>query len=336
MRRHIFIVTTLIISLASCDTTRVLQHETALFVEAGKGKWWIINTVLQDRNGKDVHFNSLVSIDKMGDKNYAACFVSVWNESENNYYSATRTADVSARKLKTKFPLRISFPGKDSLAMEWNLVLKRNGLNFLTELNDKTKDLPKGYTELYARYSKQKPFSVSGISASPQAWAVNPILADVKMSGNMQTSGSGKLLLRIFSDKKILLQKSSETYVHWLDLHLQSGKQLSILFSTDAGSNVKTEAVLLWDEHGNIMARPQMTLQKISNHNIQAGTLTKQYQLFFSVILPEQHLHITLQPRMIQQEITANKNSFWMGAVEAMDKQTGQPAGKGNMYIFKQ
>jgi len=39
---------------------------------------------------------------------------------------------------------------------------------------------------------------------------------------------------------------------------------------------------------------------------------------------------------MVGKEISANRNSFWMGAAEARDKQTGQAAGKGNMYIFKQ
>jgi len=336
MRIHFFIIAIFILSLTSCVTSRVSQNETVLFPEGGKGKWWIINTILQDRNGKDVHFNSLVSIDKMGDKKYAACFVSVWNEKENTYYTATRTADVSEWKFKTKFPLRINFPGKDSLAMEWSLVLKRNGLNFLTELNNKTNALPKSYTELSAGFNKQNPFSFSGISAGPQAWAVDPISADVKISGNMQSSGSGKLLVRIFSDKEILLKKSSGAYVHWLDLALSNGNQLSILFSTDAASNIKTEAVLLWNEQGNIMARPQMILQKENNNKGEINSLTKLYPLSFSIELPEQKLDLVLQPRMMQQEVTANKNSFWMGAVEAMDKKSGQAAGKGNMYIFKQ
>jgi Lipocalin-like domain len=335
MHRYFFIGLIFILGLVACRASRVTQNEAALFPETGKGKWWIINTILQDMNGKDVHFNSLVSIDKMGDKNYAACFVSVWNESANTYYSAARTADVSEWKFKTKFPLRISFPGKDSLAMEWSLVLKRNGFNFLTELNNKTNALPKGYTELSAGFNKQGPFSFSGISAAPQAWAVAPVIADVKLSGNMQSSGPGKLLVRIFSDKEILLKKSSGAFVHWLDLALSNGKQLSILFSTDATLNTATEAVLLWNEQGNIMARPQMIFQKESSDKIQPGQ-AKQYPLFFSIELPEQQLKIILRPRMIQQEITANKNSFWMGAVEAIDKQSGQPAGKGNMYIFKQ
>ncbi len=331
-----FFVAVFIFSLVGCTTSRVTEKDALLFPEADNGKWWIINTILQDRNGKDVHFNSLISIDKTGGKNYAACFVSAWSESDNAYYTATRIAGVPGMKYNKKFPLRIWFPGNDSLAVEWSFVLKRNGLKFLTSLNNKIKTLPKGYTELSAGFNKQMPFAVSTISASPEAWAVNPITADVKMSGNMQSSAVNKLLIRVFADKEILLRKSSDTYVHWLDLSLQSGKQLSILFSTDATKNIKTEAVLLWDENGNIMARPQITLQKINEENIQAGSLTKQYPLFFSVIMPDQHLKITVKPRKVEQEIAANKNSFWMGAIEAIDSQSVQPAGKGNMFIFKQ
>ncbi len=334
--RNCFFAAAFVFSFIGCTTSRIPEKEALLFPEADTGKWWIVNTILQDRNGKDVHFNSLVSIDKAGGKNYAACFVSVWSEMDSTYYTGTRIAGIPEMKSYKKFPLRIGFPGKDSLAMEWSLVLKRNGLNFLTSLNSKTKALPEGYTELSAGFDKQKSFAVSTISASPEAWAVNPIRADVKLRGNMQSSAVNKLLVRVFSDKEILLKKSSGTYVHWLDLGLQSGKHLSILFSTDAASNIKTEAVLLWDGQGNIMARPQITLQKISNDNMQAGLLTKQYPLFLSVILPELHLDILLRPRMAEQEITANKNSFWMGAVEALDSQTNQSMGKGNMYIFKQ
>jgi hypothetical protein len=335
MRNRFFIAAFIFIA-TGCNTSRVYQKERLLFPEAGKGKWWIISTILQDRNGKDVHFNSLVSMDKMGDKNFAACFVSVWNETDKTYYTAIRTAGIHRVKTKSNFPLRINFPGNDSAAMEWSLVLKRNHLNFLTELNNQKAPLPKGFTELSAVFNKQHPFSVSVINASPHAWAVDPVIADVKLKGNMQSSAVNKLLVRVFSDKEILLKKSAGAYVHWLDLTLSTGKQLSVLFSTDGSSNIKTESVLLWDGQGNIMARPQLILQKINNDKEQAGSLAKQYPLFFSIELPEQRLNIMLQPRMIQQEMTANKNSFWMGAVEAMDKQSGQAVGKGNMYVFKQ
>ena len=94
--------------------------------------------------------------------------------------------------------------------------------------------------------------------------------------------------------------------------------------------------MLLWNEQGNIISRPKLILQKVNNEHYQASSSTKLYPLFFSVELPEQHLNVILQPRMIEQEIAANRNSFWMGAVEARDIQTGQSNGKGNMYIFKQ
>ena len=64
----------------------------------------------------------------------------------------------------------------------------------MTALNNKTQALPKGYTELSAGFDKQIPFAVSGISAAPEAWAINPVPAEVKISGNMKSSGSGKML----------------------------------------------------------------------------------------------------------------------------------------------
>lgn len=336
MLKYCFIAALLIINIISCTSSRVVQNEAMLFPDNVKGKWWIVNAVLQDRNGKDVHFNSLLSIDKTGGKYYSSCYVSVWAASENIYYTGIRNAEIPGGKFKKRFPLRIAFPGNDPQAMEWRLVLKRNSLNYLTDLNNKVKDLPKGYTELRARFDKQKIFAVSSISASPEAWAVKPINAEVKLSGNLHALAKSKLSIRVFSDKDILLKQSAGTYVYWLDLALQSGKQLSILFRSDTTYGTNTGSVLLWDESGNIMARPQVSVQKINNDMNGSRLSAKQYPLYFSVILPEQHIHVMLKPRMVEQEIAANKNSFWMGAVEATDEQSGQPAGKGNMYVFKQ
>lgn len=336
MRNVHLLVLVNVINLAACVTPRVSQQEAVLLPDGESGKWWVINTISQDRYGRDVHFNSLVSIDKTGEKKYASCFVSVWSATAQSCYTATRNTPAGELRFNRKFPVKISFPANNPPDMDWRLVLKRNKLDIFFSLNDKTNVLPKGYTGLSASFPKQNPFAVSVIRSSPKAWAVNPVRATVKLEGNVQASAPDNLLIRVFSDKDLLLKKSSSAFVHWLDLSLQSGKHLSVLFSTDASSNTDTEAVLLWDEQGNIMARPEITLKKINSNNLQAGSLTKPYPLFFSIELPGQHVQVLLQPRMVQQEIAANKNSVWLGAVEALDVQSGRPAGKGNMFIFKQ
>ena len=76
------------------------KRKHVLFPDSGKGKWWIINTILQDKKGKDVHFNSLLSIDKTGGKKYAACFVSVWSESDNYCYTGTRIAGITGMEIQ--------------------------------------------------------------------------------------------------------------------------------------------------------------------------------------------------------------------------------------------
>lgn len=337
MHKRFFVGLIFIACLTACNTSRVTQQEAVLFPEAGKGKWWIINTVLYNRQYKEVHFNALVSIDEMAGKKYAACFVSAWNSADtNNYYTGIRTAPMPVLNYRNKFPLKIWLPANDSSGMEWSLVLKRNSFNLLTELKSKTNDQAKNYTELSASFNKQNPFAVSAISAEPQAWALNPLPASIWLNGNMPAAGAGNIQVRVFSDKELLLKRSSDAYVHWLDLDVQSGKHLSVLFSTDSEGKIKTDATMLWDEQNNIMARPQVTMQLISKENTVALTSSKAYPLFFSIEIPQQQLNIIVKPRMLQQEITANKNSFWMGAVEAIDNRTGQSAGKGNMYIFKQ
>ncbi|MBL7701465.1 MAG: hypothetical protein JNM14_04405 [Ferruginibacter sp.] len=336
MFRIFFISLLVALSFASCVTHRVAQNETVLFPETGKGKWWIINTVLYNRQYKEVHFNALVSMDEMAGKKYAACYVSAWNAADTtNYYTGIRTVAIPVSGFRRKFPLKLWLPANDSAGMDWSLVLKRNSFNLLTDLKSKMTTQAKGYTEFSASFGKQYPFTVTSISAAPQAWAVNPLTATAWLKGSISSAGTGNLQVRIFSDKDLLLKKSAAAYVHWLDLELQDGKHLALLFSTYAEASVKTEAAMLWDEQHQIMAKPQVTMKLLGKENVVATSL-KLYPLFFSIEIPQQQFSIMLRPRMRQQEITANKNSFWMGAVEAIDKATLQFAGKGNMYIFKQ
>lgn len=41
-----------------------------------------------------------------------------------------------------------------------------------------------------------------------------------------------------------------------------------------------------------------------------------------------------VRPMIEDQEIRAGKNSFWMGAIEAVDSVSGNQVATGNMYIF--
>lgn len=335
MNKHLIILM-MALFFTACKPGRIVQNEAAILPESNKGKWWIINAIVQDVHGKDLHVNSLISLDRAAGIDYASCFTSVWSESNSMYYTGTRITKVVDVQFKNSIPFRLSFPARDSLGMEWSLLVKRNRIQLLTSVNSKESILPVGYTELLASFHKQVPFAVSVISASPQAWAVSPLEAATSITGNISAASPSKIQVRVFTDKEILLKRSESAYVHWLDLDLKSGKHLSILFSTGSNDVVQADAVLLWDENGQIMARPQLILQTSNNESGGASPLTKAYPLFFSIALPGQQVNIKLQPRMIDQEITANKNTYWMGAMEATDSQSGQSAGKGNMYIFKQ
>jgi len=337
MRNYLLVVLIGTVSFAACLTRHASRQEAALLPGTESGKWWIINTILQDSYGKDVHFNSLISIDKTGRKNYTACFVSAWSERDSTYYAATRISQDTGIKYRNNFPVRISFPAVDSSGIEWSLLFKRNTIQLLSSFSNKKTNKAGGYTELVSVFRKQDPFAVSVISSLPQAWAVNPIIATSKMKGDLYAAGKDeKLCIRVFANKEVLLKKSSGAYVHWLDLSLQSGKQLGVLFTTDANGGITTDAVLLWDEQGEIMAKPPLFLQQLYIDSVPAASLSRPYPLYFSVVIPSEQINLKLQPRMAGQEITANRSSCWMGAVEATDSSSGRRAGKGNMYIFKQ
>lgn len=337
MNRNSFFIAAIITGLYSCTANRVLQNESVLFPDTQTGKWWIMNAVAKDKQGKDVHYASLVSVDRSGGNNYATCFASLWYEADSSYYSGIRNSGHPKVKFKTAFPLKINFPANDSTAMESNWVLKRKSLLLQSELKkSRTANAGSIYTEMFGRFNEQKPFPLSKMNASPEIWAVAPLRGRTEISNKIQPAIAEKLMLRIFSDKDIFLARSTHEYLHWLDLTLNTGKQLAILFRTDTAAGIKTECILLWDEHDNLMPRPSVQLKMFKNERQVTSSPGKSYPLYFTVSLPGENISFLIKPRMVQQEIRANKNSFWMGAVEAVDERSNRILGKGNMYIFKQ
>jgi len=308
----------------------------ALFPGTQNGKWWIINAIAKDKKGKDVHYISLMSTDRSGRNNYATCFTSIWYEADSSYYSGIRTSANPRIKFKNTFPLKLNFPANDSTGTEWSWALKRKSLFLQTELKKDRVANPGIHTELFGRFDQQKPFRLLKMNASPGIWAVAPIPGKIEITNNIQSVNAEQIMLRVFSDKDIFLARSAHEYVYWLDLTLNTGKQLAILFRTDTASGIKIECISLWDEYDNLMARPSVQLKKFENREQATPFTGKSYPLYFTLSLPGENTSFLIKPRMIQQEIHANKNSFWMGAVEAEDQRSNQSSGKGNMYVFKQ
>lgn len=331
MNRNVLIMLAFIACLSSCAANRAMQNETVLFPNETTGKWWIINSVAKDKQGKDLHFSSLLSLDKLNGRNYASCFVSIWSAADSIYTNGFRTAPDPKVKFNNSFPLIIELPGKDSTEKSWTWMLKRKSM--LQTASSPAVTAP-GIITMISDFAAQKPFAISKMNEVPEVWAASPVAGSTLINSEAYSGIAHKVLVRVFSGKDIFLAKAASAFVQWLDLTLNSGKQVSLLFRTDATGDIKTESILLWDKEGNLMPRQKVHVSMF--HTSQSKPVAgKKYPLYFILNLPGEQLSVLVRPRMEKQEITANKNSFWMGAVEAVDEHNGQVQAKGNMYIFK-
>ena len=335
MARNCVYFVAIIFILSSCAANRALQTETALFPAEKTDKWWIINSISNDSAGNDLHFSSLISMDKVPGKKYATCFVSMWSSSDSGFYTGSRNTGNPGIKQQYAFPVKVDLPGNDSGAIEWRWVLKRKVLELQTELKKNGSAVLPKFTTATFSFDGQNPFRLSKLSVEPDVWAAAPIVSTVAVNGVLKAAAPGKLFVRVFTDKNILLSSSANQFVHWLDLGLRGGKQLSILFTTDNTMQMKPTGILLWDEKGNIMAKPGVKLYADVTDQQPAGSSGRQYPLFFSIALPGENIDVMVKPTITGQEISANRNSFWIGAVYAIDRKTKEVTGKGNMYIFK-
>jgi hypothetical protein len=331
--RYCIIIPFLFALLSSCAVSHILPAEAPLLPLASEGKWWIINTVSKDKNGKDIHICALISTDFSAAKKYAGCFISTWSEADSSYSYGVQTIADPKIKNKEQFPVSIKRSAEDSLSGDFSWTLNRNETILQTILTKKDgASISPASLEALAKFETQKPFTLAHMIAFPDIWTARPLNANISLSTDSRSRSKGKLFLSAISGKNVLFEWARREYVTWLDISLNTGEQMSLLLMTDNKGNVKVEAALLWDKSGNFMLRSGIQVSTISK---TSSNTSKPYPLYYSIGLPTDNIYLSEVPRMQNQEIVNNKGSFWMGAVEVFDPKTGKQQGRGNMYIFK-
>lgn len=320
----------------SCAVNRALPAEKPLFPDKAAGKWWIINSTGNDRSGKAIHFSALISFETLQKKNYAGCFVSVWSQADSSFHSNVQNEEISSLKFKETFPLKLTIPGDTAIA-GWHWKLKRDRLVLETnEQKNGKQSLSGGFMNAEFDFVKQDQFNLYKLNAAADIWMLDPFEAGSAIWGRSKKEWTGPLFLRVFSGRTALLSKAKNNFVHWLDLVLLNGKKISVLYTTDNAGKINAETTIMWDEKGNRMLRPLIEIKSIKPDFSVKNELSKPYPLFFSFLVPGSKSTMLIRPRIAEQEVRHNKSSFWMGAIEVIDEQTGRQQGMGNMLIFRQ
>lgn len=333
--RTFLLILPLFAFLSSCSVSHTLPSEKPLLPHHDEAKWWIINSVSKDRNGKDIHLCALVSMEFASGEKYGGCFLSAWSEADSTFYSGVQNSIDPDLQFKEQFPVSISNSDNDSVSGGWSWAMKRSNTTLEGIVNKKNGfPIQPASFKASLSYETQKPFVLSHMLSSPDVWIVKPLNTRVTLEGNLKSASIGKLFVNTITGRTILFERAKKDFVTWLDLALDTGEQISLLFRTDNKGNVKVDAALLWAKNGDFMLKSGIEVKM--NEHYTGGVGSKSYPLFYSINLPGSNINISERPRMLNQEVENNKSSFWMGAVEVVDPNTGIRQGKGNMYIFKQ
>jgi hypothetical protein len=323
--------------VSSCSVSHMLPGESPLLPHPAEGKWWIINSVSKDKKGKDIHLCALISMESYSGKNYGGCFLSTWSEADSVFSSGVQNSSAPSIKFKEEFPFSISNSVDDSVSSNWDWTLKRNETSLQITLNKEDGAIvAPASLKASLTYATQKPFVLAHMLSSPDTWIAKPLNADVSIHSDTRSMSSGKLFMSAISGKTVLFERARRDFVTWMDISLNSGEQLSLLFRTDNKGNVTVDAAMLWDKNGNFMLRNGIEVQTNMPQKMKKGVGSKLYPLYYSISLPGDNIIVSERPRTQNQEVVNNKSSFWMGAVEVVDPKTGVQHGRGNMYIFKQ
>jgi len=159
--------------------------------------------------------------------------------------------------------------------------------------------------------------------------------ADVLLSGLINAHSASPVYIRVFTGRGSLISRAKEESVCWMDIELDSGNQLSLLLGVDDGGEVRVEQALLQNEKEGIPVRIQPKIRVAEKDQLVLSS-GKKYPLSYLLELYGDKRSLLIRPMARQQEILAGKRSFWMGAVECIDRESGALTGKGNMYIFRQ
>ncbi len=344
----------LIISIFACSGSRVLPEEWPLFPDTNTGKWWIVNGIATDGESNDMHLCLLFSFSPVNGKYYTTFYSSFWWEADGAYYTGTRSSDVPSLQEKRQFPVLLEIPGRDSSDLEWYWTLGRKRMRLQCEVRDNAGEIfPLTLAMKLTHKREFQPLEtvIPSVDTPPEAisirseyanafvpatYSLSPITADIRMSAPWKYKAWSQLSVHTIQAGEVLLEKTRDQYVGWLDLFLDNGQHLSLLYETDGKAFFRNLGHNGWDAEGKLQMMPEPQFRADTTTTWTSPASGKTYPTTLEVNFPEISIFLKIRPRKPDQENGTGNNALWMGAIETVDPKTGAVSGRGNMYILKQ
>ncbi|MFZ1558305.1 MAG: lipocalin family protein [Saprospiraceae bacterium] len=325
------ILSFLLIINISCSSNRAIDGEKIIFSENTKPKLWMINGISTDFVGGARHINILINYTPVSEKNYVSFYTSFWSEKDKKFSYGYHSEEIPLQLNRSSFPVKIETAENDTMYNFSRWKFGRNIMLYQTVLyNDAIEDYFN--FKMKALFEKKIPFTISNGSKMGN---ILPFNAQIKLSGDYGDQFPAYISLHLIHDPKEIIDKSKNNFIGFLDIHLRNGKYSSILFETDGSDHTTILDQSFWENGQNIYQNYSPKIGPDQDGKWYSSHSGKSYPLAYLITLPFYDNQILLKPAIDDQEIKANQNSFWMGAVNLFDKEGGVIVGVGNLYILK-
>ncbi len=308
-----------IVFVCGCVSRKALPSEIVLFPKPGENKIWLINSV-----SDDYHFCSLISFETASTREYLNSFASLWSKKDSAYYYGIRSTNKATVAQLTEFPLYLDLLKTDSSSNECNLLISRKKTVWKGELAGKA-------SKVKIKYKKQLDFHVSQISDQPQISIITPPKSILSPIDKVKTETPSVFFVSVFKSDKDMIALAENGTLVWIDLVMDDGTQFNGLFKV----NERTTSLIGY--RINDLSQQYTTDRRLTieaKDYWKSSASGKFYPLTYTIQFPNTNKIIHIRPIIENQEISAKKSSFWMGAIEAFDSEKKIKTGSGNMYIF--
>lgn len=320
------------LAVAGCSASHALPKEVALFPDSETEKWWIIHTIFQDEQEKDVHLCALISLTPNEGRYFTHFFTSLWTEADSAYYAGSQSSEEPFYQKKYRFPIKLAIPAKDSASFGWSWKLTRGNMRLRSVVQQETERI--GWPlHLKVKMAQDSAFHVVETRGETTLYHLPPASAEIQLSGAWQMSAPAVFQCHVIASGKNLLEKTKNASVSWLDISLSQGMYLSLLYQTDVQGNIRVLSQTLWQKEQAIDTASALLT---AHPDARPRGKNAASPLRLSVALPEKKIDLLVRLRMQASGTSGRKNALWMGPVQATDATTDTIVGKGNLYILKQ
>lgn len=295
-------------------------------------KWWIINSVSTDREGQKWHQSMLVTWQPGGENSFATAYASGWNSVEEVARTGVRHTATPLSGHGNEFPAYLIMPGADSIDGDWYWSLGKQHMKRQVFLQPNGRDALTAYKSRLM-FSSNDLIPLQSIANEPVVTAARPVWFEEKIISPARVKSNGVLFVRTIENGQSLLNLTRQGRVIWFDLGF-SDRFLTLLLHVKPSGVATILAAGAWDAAGNFQPSAEMPAVDPAANVWQSERSGKSYPLCWSVTSNSAAGKYLIKPVVEDQEISANKNSLWLGAVKITDATTGKILGRGNMIIL--